>query len=114
MAECTTDSPRTQWERMGDSRHLQGGWRQGHLFSQVLGGVGPQGSSGGFPGRGAGRGALALEVLGVLEVSHACPFGPGLPGPSAARAARHAAGPRVSAGRRVGVVVAASTAADDG
>ena len=74
----------------------------------------PGGLSGGFPGWAAGRGTLALEVLGVLGVSPACPFGPGLPSPRAARAACHAAGPGVGTGGRVGAVVAASTAADDG
>lgn len=77
-------------------------------------GSGPSVLSGGFPGWGTGRGALALEILGVLEVSSTGPFGPGLPSPRAAVAAHHAAGPGVSTRGRAGMVVAAPTAADDG
>lgn len=62
--------------------------------------------SGSFPGGGA-------LAPGILEVSHSCPFGPGLSSPSAAGAARQATGPRVSTARGAGVVVTVSTAADD-
>lgn len=64
----------------------------------------------GLLGGGAGRGALHPSIL---ELSHSCPLGPGLPGPSAAGAAHQATGPHVRAARGAGVVVAVSTAADD-